>query len=173
MTLLTRRLVDPATDIDLLYRWVSEDRAVFWGMTDHTRDEVAEIYGYIDEQEHLAAYLIVHEDVPAALYQTYDPFVDEIGDYYDRLPGDRGMHFFMAPDKKPLSTEVIGFCVAQELSDPAVSRLVAEPDARNVRAVRLVCKAGFSLGPQVDLPHKPAQFAFLTREAYDGLTPAV
>jgi len=167
---VTHRLVHPELDADLLHSWVCEERATFWGMTDRTRDEVAEIYGYIDEQEHLAAYLVEHDGLPIALIQTYDPFVDEIGDYYDRAAGDVGVHFFMAPEKTLLTGQVIRYFLGVLFADPHTDRIVAEPDARNERAVGLMRKIGFSMGPEVQLPHKPAQFAFLTRPAYDGRT---
>src|SRR5919106_463397 len=32
--------VRPAEDLDLIYGWVTEERARFWGMTGHTREHV-------------------------------------------------------------------------------------------------------------------------------------
>ena len=59
--------------------------------------------------------------------------------------------------------------VAQFLfADPATRRVVAEPDASNWRAVRRMQRTGFELGPQIRLPDKTAQLAFLTREALQG-----
>ncbi len=170
---VSHRPVEPRRDSDLLHGWVTQDRATFWGMTETTRDEVEEIYTYIQSQEHLAAYLVHWDDQPVALYQTYDPAVDEIGEHYDREPGDLGAHFFMAPDKRPWTGSVIRYILEQLFAPSATSRVVVEPDARNARAVGLMRRIGFELGPRVELPHKPAQFAFLTRAAYDGLTLSV
>ena len=44
---------------------------------------------------------------------------------------------------------------------------MAEPDARNDKAVALVRRLGFELGPVVELSTKPAQLAFFTRASYD------
>ncbi|HET7688952.1 MAG TPA: GNAT family N-acetyltransferase [Nocardioidaceae bacterium] len=163
---LTLRDVDAEADADLLHAWVSAERATFWGMTDRTREEVAEIYGWIQDQDHLAAYLVEADGEPVALVQTYDPFVDEIGDYYERAAGDLGLHFFMGPDRASLTPAVAAHMLSAFFERPEVQRIVAEPDARNHRAVRLVQRLGFELGPEVELPHKPAQFAFLTRDVF-------
>lgn len=164
---LTHRPVDPVGDAPLLHAWVTEDRARFWGMTERTLEEVADIYGYIDEQDHLEAFLVEADGGPVALVQTYDPFVDEIGSFYDRTQGDLGLHFFMAPDSERPTAAVARHMLAVLFGRDEVERIVAEPDARNARAVGLVRKLGFELGPQVELPHKPAQFAFLSRSAHE------
>ena len=69
-------------------------------MTDCDEERVREIYEYIDEQEHLAAYLFVVDGTPVGLLQTYDPEVDEIGEWYDRRPGDVGVHLLLADDPR-------------------------------------------------------------------------
>lgn len=62
MTVVVRP-VEPAADAALITGWVSVERASFWGMAGLGRAEVEEIYTYIQEQEHLAAYLLVLDDV--------------------------------------------------------------------------------------------------------------
>jgi hypothetical protein len=41
---------------------------------------------------------------------------------------------------------------------------VLEPDARNAKSLRLFGLAGAQAGPEVQMPHKRAQFAFLHRQ---------
>jgi RimJ/RimL family protein N-acetyltransferase len=43
--------------------------------------------------------------------------------------------------------------------------VVAEPDARNDRAIARLLRSGFELGPEIDKPEKRARLLFLTREA--------
>lgn len=159
------RPVDPAADAALLHSWVSQERARFWGMVGKSVEEVEEIYGYIHDQPHLAAYLVSHDDRPLALFQTYDPEVDEIGRYYDRRPGDVGVHLFLAddPHRAGLTRRMLAWMLAWLLSDERHQRIVAEPDVRNAKSVALFESLGAELGPVVELPAKPAQFAFLTR----------
>lgn len=168
-TCITIRPVDPDADAGLLHAWVSQDRAVFWGMLGKDREEVAWIYRYIDEQPHLAAYLVHVDDVPVALFQTYDPQVDEIGEHYDRRPGDLGVHLLLAdePARAGRTSQVVTFFIDHLRRDPEVRRLMAEPDARNEKSIALLRRVGFRLGPVVDaLPlvgggAKRAQFVFL------------
>ncbi|TWH04273.1 penicillin amidase [Nocardioides sp. J9] len=167
---VTIRPVDPATDADLLTSWVTADRASFWGMQGMDRDEVAEVYGYIAEQEHLAAYLLVLDDTPVGVLQTYDPAVDEIGAFYDRRPGDVGVHLFLADDEHRAGRtgEVIAAGLDLVAHLPGCTRLVFEPDARNASSVALLERLGAERGPLVELrtsiSEKPAQFFFLDRD---------
>ncbi len=164
------RPVRPDEDADLLHSWVSQERAAYWGMTDKDRDEVAWIYGYIDEQPHLAAYLAEVDGIPLALFQTYDPFVDDIGEFYDRLPGDVGVHLFLAdhPARAGRTDELMAALVDFVAGLPGARRLVAEPDVRNAASVALLARVGFRLGPVVELPAKTAQFAFLDLPGADA-----
>jgi len=163
MTDLSLRLLDPVTDLDLVHGWVTEPRAAFWGMTGNSREEVGEIYGWLQDQDHLAAYLVEAGGVPVGIFQTYDPFVDEIGQFYDRRPGDVGVHLFFAdtPARAGRSHEILGFLVQWAAAQHGARRLVAEPDASNEASVARFLSFGFALGPVVQLPHKVAQFIFL------------
>ncbi len=153
----------------MLHGWVTEDRATFWGMTDCDEQQVREIYEYIDEQDHLAAYLLLVEGNPVGLLQTYDPEVDEIGEWYDRKPGDVGVHLLLAGDPRRAGRtgEVIAAGLSFVLGQPGCARLVFEPDARNAASLAMLERIGAERGPLVDLrtsiAEKPAQFFFLER----------
>jgi penicillin G amidase len=157
--------VDPARDAELIHRWVTAPRAEFWGMTERTLEEVGEIYGYIADQPHLSASLVRSDGVPVGIFQTYDPSVDEIGEFYDRRPGDLGVHLFLADDpvRAGQTPALMGFLVAQAFADPSVQRVVLEPDVANERSVALMRRLGATLGPTVEMPGKTAQFAFVER----------
>ncbi|WP_134740936.1 GNAT family N-acetyltransferase [Nocardioides sp. 503] len=164
--------VDPARDSPLLHAWVVEDRAQFWMMTEHTLEEVREIYEWIDEQPTHAAYLAWADDEAAALFQTYDPRAEEVGEHLDVRPGDVGVHFMLAPPtsrRSGFTGTVVAFLLDTVFADPTVQRLVAEPDARNAKAVALVERLGFELGPVVQLSTKPARLAFFSRAAYESM----
>lgn len=169
MTVAIRPVV-PERDAPLLHAWVTEPRAEFWGMGDHSVADVALVYTYIDEQAHLAAYLLDVDDRPLGLLQTYDPEVDEIGQWYDRRPGDLGIHLLLADDHRRAgrTSEVIAAGLDFVAHLPGCRRLVFEPDARNTASVALMERLGCERGPLVDLrtsiAEKPAQFFFLDRE---------
>ncbi|MEU3053525.1 GNAT family N-acetyltransferase [Streptomyces griseus] len=162
--------VAPAADAGLLHGWVTEERARFWGMGDHTREQVREIYEFVDSLPTHHAYLALRDGVPAALFQTYEPDADPVGECYDVQPGDVGIHLLIAPAEgegavkgytDALLTAFIGFV----FSEPAHLRVVVEPDARNEKALARMVRIGFELGPEIVKPEKTARLAFLTRAA--------
>ena len=167
---VTLRPVVPTVDAALLHGWVHAERAEFWGMRDHTVDEVAEVYGYIHAQPHLAAYLLLLDGHPLGLLQTYDPAVDEIGAWYDARPGDVGVHYLLADDPRRAghTPELVAAALRLVAHLPGCRRLVFEPDARNTASVALLERLGAEWGPLVELrtsvAAKPAQFFFLDRE---------
>ena len=91
--------VDPARDLDVLHAWVTEDRARFWGMGGYSREQVLETYEFLDSLTTHHAYLAYRDGVPVALFQTYEPDADPLGECYDVQPGDLGVHLLIGPDR--------------------------------------------------------------------------
>jgi len=174
--------VDPHADLDVLHRWLTEERAAYWGMTGFTRQEVLETYLHLDSLDTHHAFLAVKDGVPAGLFQTYEPGADRVGECYEVRPGDIGVHLFIGPPapgagaRPGWSSTLLGAFLAYALSGPDRRRAVVEPDARNTKAVALLTRQGFVPAgdivlpridlPEVQLPEKRARLAFLTREAF-------
>ncbi|WDZ86519.1 GNAT family N-acetyltransferase [Micromonospora cathayae] len=162
---VTVRPVAPDTDADLIHDWVTRERARYWGMRDADRERVRDVYAYVDSLPSHHAYLIHRDGRPVGLFQTYEPTADPVGECYDVQPGDFGIHLMVAPpDGGPepgFTGAVLGAFLEFVLADPAHRRIVAEPDARNDRAIARLARAGFVPGPQIDLPEKRAQLMFL------------
>lgn len=168
---LSLRPVDPEADAQLLHDWVSSPRAAFWGMGGLGAAQVAAIYAEIAASPSHHAWILELEGRPQGLLQTYQPHADPIGAAYPPRPGDLGMHLLLAPAERPrpgLTTGLTRSLAEFLFADPATRRVIAEPDAANWRAVQRMQRSGFELGPQIRLPHKTAQLAFLTREALSG-----
>lgn len=162
--------VDPAADEELLHGWVTQERARFWGMADHTAEQVREIYEFVDSLATHHAYLALRDGAPAALFQTYEPDADLVGECYDVRPGDFGIHLLIAPAEgegavKGYTDSLLTAFIGYVFSDPAHLRVVVEPDARNEKALARMVRVGFELGPEIRKPEKTARLAFLTREA--------
>lgn len=160
--------VHPSEDLDLIYGWVTEERARFWGMTEHTKDYVLEIYEYLDALPTHHAYLVLRDREPVALFQTYEPDADPVGECYDVEPGDIGAHLLVAPARGPATPGFTGALMAVFtaflFADPKHTRIVVEPDTRNEQATARMRRTGFTLGPEIRLPEKTARLAFLRRE---------
>lgn len=169
---LTLTPVDPVADLDLIHAWVTQDRARFWGMTEHTRAEVGEVYAYLDTLTTHHAYLARDGETPVAIFQTYQPEADPLGEHYDVRAGDLGVHLFMAPTDTPVagfSQQLVARLLAAVFADPSVLRLVVEPDIDNAKSVALLGRAGFEWDSVIDLPHKKARLGFIDRTAFNPL----
>jgi penicillin amidase len=160
--------VRPAEDLDLIYGWVTEERARFWGMTEHSREYVLEIYEYLDSLPTHHAFLVLRDGEPVALLQTYEPAADPVGECYEVEPGDIGAHLLVAAppgeSQAGFTGVLMGVFTAYLFADPKHRRIVAEPDIRNERAAERMRRTGFTFGPEIRLPDKTARLVFLRRE---------
>ncbi|GGW74808.1 GNAT family N-acetyltransferase [Streptomyces caelestis] len=171
--------LDPEADAGTVHRWVSEDRAVFWGMTGLTERQVAEIYAHMDTLTTHHAYLAVRDGEPVALLQTYEPEADRVSECYDVRPGDIGVHLLVAPAgpggaRSGWTARLVTAVTRYVLLGLDRRRIVVDPDVRNEKAVARFLTMGFTPGPvvvlpeidlpDVYLPEKKAQLAFLDRE---------
>ncbi|MDX2680996.1 GNAT family N-acetyltransferase [Streptomyces sp. NY05-11A] len=174
------RPLDAERDADLVHGWVSQERAVFWGMNGLTRDQVAEIYAHMDTLDTHHAFLTELDGVPVALLQTYEPTEDRVGEVYEVEPGDIGVHVLIAPAhergaRPGWSAALMGTFASYVLLGLDRRRIVVDPDVRNEKAIARFLRQGFEAGPLVTLPEidhpdvylpeKQAQLAFLRREA--------
>ncbi|WP_329350035.1 GNAT family N-acetyltransferase [Streptomyces sp. NBC_01261] len=171
--------LDPVADAGTIHRWVSEERAAFWGMNGLTQAQVTEIYAHMDTLDTHHAHLVRLNSEPVALLQTYDPAADRVGDCYAVAPGDIGIHLLLAPagpdgDRPGWSATLMGVLASYVLLGLDRRRVVVDPDVRNEKAIARFLRQGFVAGPRVVLPEvdipdvflpeKHAQLAFLPRE---------
>ena len=109
---------------------------------------------------------------PLALFQTYEPLHDPVGEAYPAREEDIGMHLLLAPATRPiphftprLATSLIKYM----FSVPGKDRIIVEPDARNAKALRRLEATCFELGPIIRLEEKEAQLGFLTRAGFEQI----
>ncbi|MCJ1679799.1 acetyltransferase [Streptomyces sp. APSN-46.1] len=168
--------VDPTADSALIHGWVTQERARFWGMGEASRELVQEIYEDVDRRTTHHAFIARRDGEPVALFQTYDCAADRVSECYEVRPGDVGVHLLIGPAEGAaehgFSARLLTVFLAYLFSDGGQARrLVAEPDARNQKALAILERTGFVLGPEVELPEidlpevylpaKRARLAFL------------
>lgn len=164
-------VITPEADADLIYSWVREERARFWGMGALSRDEVRDIYSFLDGLDTHHGYLMVIGGRPVGIFQTYQPLQDPVGEAYPARQEDTGMHLLLAPAERPVQNFtpiLVSRLIRFLLSDPSKDRVVAEPDARNSKAISRLVDCGFETGPTVQLAEKEAQLVFLTRDRFES-----
>lgn len=167
------RPLNLATDAELLHGWVTHPKAAFWMMQGLTEAEVVAEYRRIAEHPHHDACIGTVEGRPAFLVERYDPARVELVGLYPPQPGDIGMHFLCAPTDTPVhgfTRAVITSVMAFVLDDPAVRRVVVEPDVRNTAVHALNAAVGFRPAGPITKPEKEALLSFCTREQFAAAT---
>lgn len=170
---LTQRPLDPDRDLPLLHAWVTHPRSVYWMMQGASPDEVRSAYAEIAASPHHHAFLGHHDGEPAFLVEHYDPAHDPVGAHLDGRPGDLGMHLLVAPTDRPVhgfTRAVMRHVVAGCFADPAVRRVVVEPDVGNTAVHRLNREVGFVEHGVVDLPGKQGLLSTCLREDFERST---
>jgi len=174
------RPLDLERDAPVLHDWVTRDYAEFWGMQGCSLDELRASYRsrIAKRPEHkLLIGTLDESSEPLFLLEDYRPSQDPLAQHYKGVqPTDRGFHLLVAPpEQRKGSVRAIGFYILTAatdylFSDPAVQRVIAEPDLRNERMLILCQQAGYELGPVLHLPYKTAQIEVMTRERFATLS---
>ncbi|MFI5999844.1 GNAT family N-acetyltransferase [Streptomyces sp. NPDC051366] len=168
--------VDPAGDAALIHSWVTQERAAFWGMSEAGRELVQEIYEDVDRRTTHHAFIVSRDGEPVGLFQTYDCAEDRVSECYEVQPGDTGVHLLISPaqgsPQHGFSAALMSAFMGFVWSDGRTRRVVAEPDARNEKAIARLERTGFVIGPEIELPEidlpevylpaKQARLAFLS-----------
>ena len=157
-------------DSEFLHSWVTKEYAVFWEMQNATLQEVKEEYTKLLQPEHYDVFVGMFNNEPAFLLERYDPRQDIINDFYDAKFSDCGVHILVAPPKHPKTANFTWFMFRSIMdfvfSNTTINRILVEPDIRNKKMFALCQRIGFQLNEVVELPHKTAQLAFLTKDNY-------
>ncbi|MEU3507883.1 GNAT family N-acetyltransferase [Streptomyces longwoodensis] len=167
------RPLDPLSDGRLVHSWVTHPKAAFWMMQDARLEDVERAYMEIAADEHHEAFLGLRDGVPAFLVERYDPAHRELAGLYEARPGDVGMHFLTPATDRPehgFTRAVITAVMAYLFADPAVRRVVVEPDVANTAVHALNAAVGFVPEHEVRKPEKRALLSFCTREQFLAAT---
>ncbi|MFW5970036.1 MAG: GNAT family N-acetyltransferase, partial [Halofilum sp. (in: g-proteobacteria)] len=130
----TLRRMEPDADGECVHDWVNRPYARYWGLSNTSVEEVRAAYREILAADHSTAWMGFHEGRPAFVLETYRAAGDRIAGYYDVRPGDYGMHILVGPPRQriPGFTRHVFTVILEFLfSDPAVERIVVEPDVNN------------------------------------------
>ncbi|MGW3203262.1 GNAT family N-acetyltransferase [Streptomyces sp. NPDC001135] len=169
----TFRTVDPLKDGELLHSWVTHPKASFWMMQDAKLEDVERAYMEIAADDHHHALLGLRGGAPAFLMEKYDPAHRELAGLYEARPGDIGMHFLTPATDTPVhgfTRSVITAVMTHLFEDPAVKRVVVEPDVRNTAVHALNEAVGFVPDRAIRKPEKEALLSFCTREQFVAAT---
>ncbi|RAV33840.1 siderophore biosynthesis protein [Corynebacterium heidelbergense] len=159
------RPVDPNDDSSMIYEWTRAERARFWGMGWATQNDIRDIYYALAASETHHAYVLSWEGRACAIFQTYDPRSDEVGQFYPVDNHDLGFHLMLGP-RDVFSTSaprsravrrVIEGLAPEVILRTGARRLLADPDSNNERAIQRLHSIGFTTMSRVWLPGQAKQ----------------
>ncbi|MFE8644662.1 GNAT family N-acetyltransferase [Sphingomonas sp. NCPPB 2930] len=153
-------------DLPLVHPWFGMDYARYWNMQTTSLPDAMRFYRALQASGHAQAYLGLHRGAPAFLLECYDPATEAVGRHYPVQPGDRGMHFFVGPARRPVrhfTLDVLRTVMDFMFRELGATRVVVEPDVRNDKVHRLNRAVGFVYDRQIPLPEKTAYLAFCRR----------
>ncbi|SFD62468.1 Siderophore synthetase component [Chitinophaga sp. CF118] len=163
------RYMDLEKDLPVIYNWVTQEYAKYWGCNNKSIEQVRAEYEGIISSSHSNAFVGILNGKFSFLCECYDPAKDPVGEHYEALPGDMGMHVLVGPPEKRIPhftwyvfTTIMDFM----FSDSSINRIVVEPDMNNTKIHELNKRAGFEYQRNIQLPNKIASLAFCTRAQY-------
>ncbi len=155
-----------------LCEWVNMEYALFWGMQGYTLTEVEKEYAKLMQPDHYDVFVGVYKEETVFVLEKYDPKEDAIGNIYPAKQDDRGIHIIVRPSTSRIPNftwYVFNTIMDFVFQDKTINRILVEPDIRNKKMFALCQRIGFQLDKIVELPHKTAQLAFLTRAHFQKL----
>lgn len=166
---VTLEPVAPATHSDLLHEWVTHPKSAFWGMQGLTPAQTRRAFTEIDADPNHDAWLGRVDGSPLFLVETYDPVHSVLAAHYRAEADDLGMHVLVAPVDRPvhgLTSQVFRAVMHFCFRDPAVSRVVVEPDVHNHAVHAKNTAAGFVVHREIRLPDKQALLSSCTAQDF-------
>jgi RimJ/RimL family protein N-acetyltransferase len=152
-------------DVPLLHGWMNDPSIAHWWHLAGDEEVVRRHLATQALRPHSYGYLGCVDDEPVSYWELYRADLDELARAYPARPHDVGIHLLVGPPA--WRGRGIGSLLLRAVTDlvlcaaPDTTRVVAEPDVRNVVSVAAFRRAGFTRVGDVELPDKTA--ALMTR----------
>lgn len=161
------RRVDPERDLELVHSWMNDPEvARFWKMP-WPRVEIASYLHRQDRSLHSTPYLGILDGVPNSYWELYYAALDPLGQHYAAREHDVGLHMLLGPAEcrgRRLAGDLVRTVSTRLVNRDPRTRVVAEPDVENTRAIRTLEAIGFRRAADLDLPNKRAALMVLARD---------
>lgn len=148
-------------DLPLLAGWMNDPEvAAFWELDGPPATTEQHLRAQLDGDGRSVPCLGLLDGTPMSYWEVYRADLDPLARHYPARPHDTGVHLLLGPSRA--RGRGLGTLLLAALADrilrvrPACSRVVAEPDVRNLPSVRAFERAGFTLAAELDLPTKRA-----------------
>ncbi|ELZ31524.1 siderophore biosynthesis protein [Halogeometricum pallidum JCM 14848] len=139
----------PATlerDFGRLHAWLGYDHVKPYWQLDLPPSEFRERLAEKLSDDHLTPYVGCLDHVPMSYWECYRAADDDVANHYDARPSDRGVHLLIGPPEylgHGYALPLLRAAVAMQFENSDAERVIAEPDARNERVIRVFERCGF------------------------------
>lgn len=158
-------------DLGRLHVWLNNEHVLpYWQQNDplpQVRDTIVERAA----NESQTLYIGYLDHVPMSYWESYWTATDRISDYYDADPADQGIHLLIGPTEylgKGYATPLLRAMTVFQFQHPETKRIVAEPDVRNEKAIRVFEKCGYEPRREVELSDKDALLMCCERKRFES-----
>ncbi|MBN9386185.1 MAG: GNAT family N-acetyltransferase [Chitinophagaceae bacterium] len=163
---ITVRPLCIATDLPVLYKWMSREYAGPLLTRTQPPHELEEFYTCMIESDFAQPFMGLIGDVPVCQVDVCKSQQDAISLHYNARPGDYHMQLVSAP----LAVQqnmilLVRTCLEYFFSFPEVGRIVADIDTENEWNNTLFKKAGFRNIQQIQTPYKSSTLYICTRSS--------
>ncbi|MCT9082695.1 GNAT family N-acetyltransferase [Streptomyces fulvoviolaceus] len=161
-------------DVPLVGRWMNDPAvAAFWELAGPQNATEEHLRAQLTGDGRSVPCLGVLEGTPMSYWEIYRADLDPLARRYPARPHDTGVHLLVGgiTDRGRGLGSTLLRAVADLVLDKrsACTRVVAEPDLRNIPSVAAFLSAGFRFSAEVDLPAKRAALMVRDRSLRDLL----
>ena len=161
------RPLSVATDVPILYKWMSHEYA--GPLLDRPQHplELEEFYNSMIESDFSQPFMGLVNNIPVCQVDVYKARQDAISLYYEARPGDYGLQLVIAPmTAQENMVLLLRTCLEYFFSFHEVGRVIADVETGNEWSNQLFKKAGFLHTQEVRIPHKLSNLYICTRESF-------
>ncbi|MER5429084.1 GNAT family N-acetyltransferase [Streptomyces sp. NPDC002588] len=161
-------------DLPRIGRWMNDPAvAVYWELAGPRSVTERHLRRQLTADHHSVPCLGLLEGTPMSYWEIYRADLGPLARHYPARPHDIGIHLLIGDATargRGLGGRLLR-AVADLVLDrrPACSRVLAEPDLRNIPSIAAFLAAGFRFSAEVDLPDKRAALMIRERNPCDLL----
>jgi RimJ/RimL family protein N-acetyltransferase len=133
-------------DLGRLHAWLGSDHVQPYWQLDLPLPQFRDRLAAKLDDDHLTPYVGCLDHVPMSYWECYWAVDDDVANHYDARATDQGVHLLLGPEAylgHGYAAPLLRAVVAMQFRQPETERVVAEPDARNDRAIHVFEQCGF------------------------------
>ncbi|AQL42891.1 GNAT family N-acetyltransferase [Halorientalis sp. IM1011] len=160
-------------DLGRLHTWLGSDHVKPYWQLDLPLPAFRDQFAAKLADEHLTPYVGCLDHVPASYWECYWAAEDDVANHYDADPADQGLHLLVGPTEflgQGYAVPLLQAVVAMQFRHADTDRVIAEPDARNERAIGVFEQCGFEPRAEFHFPEagKDALLMICDRDEFES-----